>query len=64
MWEGPVHVFSLAGNPIASRAYAFVIENDAGKRIAAVLRQPPVDSPQAAVRAAIVAEHKSRETLL
>jgi len=41
-----------------------VIENDAGKRIAAVLRQPPVDSPQAAVRAAIVAEHKSRETLL
>lgn len=55
-----MHVFDLAGSSNANRAYAFVIENDVGKRIAAVLHQPPVNGPQAAVRAAIVAEHRER----
>jgi hypothetical protein len=60
VWEGPVHVFDLAGKSTAIRAYAFVIENNTGKRIAAVLHQAPEDSPQAAVRAAIVAGHRSK----
>jgi hypothetical protein len=61
VWEGAVHVFDLTGHPKATRAYAWSspIEGSAKRRFFAVLHQPPVDSPQAAVRAAIVAEHRS-----
>jgi hypothetical protein len=60
VWEGVVHVFDLAGHPTASRAYAWSspIEGSPKRRIFAVLHQPPVDNPQAAVRAAIVAERR------
>lgn len=60
VWEGVVHVFDLTGHPTATRAYAWSspIEGSTKRRFVAVLHQPPVDSPQAAVRAAIVAEHK------
>ena len=62
VWEGVVHVFDLAGHPISSRAYAWSspIEGSTKRRFFAVLHQPPVDSPQAAVRTAIVAEHRRR----
>jgi hypothetical protein len=58
--EGEVHVFDLAGHPTATRAYAWSspIGKSTRRRFFAVLRQPPVDSPQAAVRAAIVAEQR------
>ncbi len=60
VWEDVVHVFDLAGHPIATRAYAWSspIEGSTKRRFFAVLHQPPVNSPQAAVRAAIVAEKK------
>src|ERR1700747_2090263 len=60
VWEGVVHVFDLTGHPTATRAYAWSspIEGSTKRRFFAVLHQPPVDSPQAAVRAAIVAEHR------
>src|SRR5882762_2166702 len=60
VWEGVVHVFDLAGHPTATRAYAWSspIEGSTKRRFFAVLHQPPVNSPQAAVRAAIVAEKK------
>ena len=60
VWEGVVHVFDLSGHPTATRAYAWSspIEGSTKRRFVAVLHQPPVDSPQAAVRAAIIAEHK------
>jgi hypothetical protein len=50
----------MTGHPTATRAYAWSspIEGSTKQRFFAVLHQPPVDSPQAAVRAAIVAEHK------
>src|SRR5437764_7416559 len=62
VWEGVVHVFDLAGHPTAIRAYAWSspIEGSTKRRFFAVLHQPPVDSPQAAVRAAIVAEHRAK----
>jgi hypothetical protein len=62
VWEGVVHVFDLAGHPSATRAYAWSspIDRSAKRRFFAVLHVPPVDSPQAAVRAAIVAEAKAR----
>jgi hypothetical protein len=63
VWEGVVHVFDLAGHPTATRAYAWSspIEGSTKRRFVAVLHQPPVDSPQAAVRVAIVAEHRHRK---
>lgn len=65
VWEGEIQVFELTGHPIASRCYAwsYVSDEKTGKRkFFAVLHQGPVDSPQAAVRAAIVAEfHQKRE---
>jgi hypothetical protein len=62
VWKGVVHVFDLAGHPTANCAYAWSspIEGSSKRRFFAVLHQPPVDSPQAAVRAAIVAEEKDR----
>jgi hypothetical protein len=62
VWEGVVHVFDLAGHPTATRAYAWSspIEGSTKRRFFAVLHQPPVDSPQAAVRAAIVAEQRQK----
>jgi hypothetical protein len=65
VWEGMVHVFGLTGHPTATRAYAWSspIEGSTKRRFFAVLHQPPVDSPQAAVRAAIVAEQRSHRTL-
>src|SRR3954452_13812474 len=63
VWEGVVHVFDLAGHATATRAYAWSspIEGSTKRRVFAVLHQPPIDSPQAALRAAIVAEQRSRE---
>src|SRR5438874_11082536 len=63
VWEGVVHVFDLAGHPTATRAYArsSPIESSTKRRFFAVLHQLPVDSPQAAVRAAIVAEARGQK---
>jgi hypothetical protein len=62
VWEGMVHVFDLAGHPTATRAYAWSspIEGSKKRRFFAVLHQPPVDSPQTAVQAAIIAEQRTR----
>ena len=60
VWEGVVHVFELHGHPSATRCYAWShpIEGSTKHKYFAVLHAGPVDSPQAAVRAAIVAEHR------
>lgn len=61
VWEGIVDVFNLQGHATASRAYAWSHAQDGTtkRRYVAVLHVPPVDSPAAAVRAAIVQEHRS-----
>ena len=56
VWEGEVFVFPLKGHPTAHLCYAWEIDG----RVTAVLHELPVDSPQAAVRAAIVQEHRER----
>lgn len=63
VWEGVVHVFDLAGHPTASRAYAWSspIQGSSKRRFFAVLHGGKIDSPVAAVRAAIVAEHRMSE---
>ena len=59
VWDGQVEVFDLIGHPTAERAYVWAHETDEGKHgYVAVLHEPPVDSPEAAVKAAIAAEHK------
>ncbi len=61
VWDGAVAVFELAGHPLATRAYAWSYELENGKRrFIAVLHFGPVASPADAVRAAIVAEHRSK----
>ncbi len=52
VWEGEVLVFILSGHPSATICYAWEVDG----RVTAVLGEPPIDSPLAAVRAAIVAE--------
>ena len=60
VWEGTVHVFDLEGHQNATRAYAWSspIEGSTKRRYFAVLHLGGIRSPQDAVRAAIVAEHR------
>lgn len=51
-WEGEVLVFELEGHPTAPRCYAWEVDGE----VTAVLHEGPVDGPQAAVRAAIMAD--------
>jgi hypothetical protein len=60
VWEGIVEVFDLVGHPTALRAYAWAHDGERPKQSSvAVLHIPPITSPAAAVRAALVEEFKS-----
>ena len=56
-WQGEVLIFDLESHPAASQCYAWEVDG----RVTAVLHEGPVDSPEAAVRAAIIAEYRSRK---
>ena len=63
VWNGVVAIFDLAGHPKATRAYAWsapVDDNSTKRRFFAVLHIGGIRSPQDAVRAAIVAEHRTK----
>jgi hypothetical protein len=62
VWQGAVHIFALAGNPKATRAYAWSspIEGSTKRRFFAVLHAKQINSPVEAVRAAIQ-EHRQQE---
>jgi hypothetical protein len=64
VWEVVVHVFDLTGHATATRAYAWSspIEGSTKRRFFAVLHTKPINSPVEAVRAAIVAEQRAKET--
>ena len=61
VWHCTVHIFDLAGHPNAFRAYAWSlpVEGSNKRRFYAVLHTPVIDSPANAVRAAIVAQHRT-----
>jgi hypothetical protein len=62
IWQGDVEVFDLEGHPKATRGYGWshvTGEHDQGRRYFTVLELPPVDSPQTAVKAAIMSEIKN-----
>ena len=63
VWDGIVQVFDLEGHPTASRCYAWSheIEDSDNRRFVAVLHEGEVNSPRAAVRAAIVQEHREHQ---
>ncbi|HLW51405.1 MAG TPA: hypothetical protein VKW06_01060 [Candidatus Angelobacter sp.] len=64
VWEGIVEIFELHGHPKATHAYAWTHETDdpkKPKRHVAVLKIPPVVSPETAVRAAIVQGFRNAE---
>lgn len=62
VWEGVVYVFDLKGHLTANRAYAWSspIEGSDKRRFFAVLHEGPITGPVEAVRAAIVAEARSK----
>jgi hypothetical protein len=55
-WDGEVLVFAL-NDHAAPLCYAWELDGE----LTAVLHEPPVDSPAAAVRAAIMAEYETPE---
>ena len=60
VWGGVVQVFDLIDHPEAERAYAWSheVDDSDARRFVVVLHQRPVDSAQAAVKAAIAAEYR------
>jgi hypothetical protein len=62
VWEGVVYIFELQGHPTARVCYAWSspIEGSKKRRYYAVLHAPPIDSPEKAVRASIVHDHKGK----
>lgn len=60
VWDVDVHVFALDGHPSAEKAYAWSVPvpGSGNRRFYAVLHEGPVDSPEKAVRAAIIQNHK------
>jgi hypothetical protein len=59
VWKGVVEQFELSGHPKAHRCFAWSHRDGANaseERFVAVLELPPVDSPQTAVKVAVVAE--------
>lgn len=60
IWRGAVEVFDLVDHPEVSCCYAWshAVEGSENRRFVAVLHQGPVDSPEKAVRAAIVQEQR------
>ena len=56
VWRGEVLVFELVGHR-ARLCYAWEVDG----RVTAVLHEGPIDSPEAAVRAAIAAEFREGE---
>ena len=62
IWQGDVEVFDIRGHPKAKRGYGWGHSAGEGvhaRRYFTVLELPPVDSPQAAIKAAIMSEIKS-----
>lgn len=59
VWRGTVSLFDLSGHASASRCYAWSVPHEGVDRFYAVLQTPNVDTPEKAVRASIVADHRA-----
>ncbi len=63
VWDGEVLVFDLLDHSTAKVAYGWSdpVPGSDRRRFYAVLHQGPVDSPEKAVRAAIVSEYRGKK---
>jgi hypothetical protein len=61
IFQGDVEVFDIRGHPKATRGYGwgYVTTEGGARRYFTVLELPPVDSPQTAVKVAIMSEIKN-----
>ena len=60
-WQGMVEVFDLVGHQKAKQAYAWTYQDDHHlNKTIAVLKLPPVDSPQTAVKVAIASKRRKQ----
>lgn len=61
VWQGEVQIFRLSGHPDGvTCAYGWHSTTDEGQlKLTVVLHVPPVDSPEAAVRASIASDYRS-----
>ena len=57
-WSGIVEVFRLIDHPKANFAYAWTYREGSQNKTTVVLKIPPVDSPQTAVKVAIASKAK------
>jgi hypothetical protein len=63
LWDGEVQRFALVGHPRAAECFAWSHDSDGkSRRFHVVLRVPPVDGPEAAVRTAVRADGRRTET--
>ena len=63
VWSGIVEVFALVGHPQAKRAYAWTYRDGDQNRTTVVLKIPPVDSPQSAVKVAIASKRRQKSQI-
>src|SRR5208283_4852713 len=63
VWSGTVSVYEMRGHLKATKAYAWSspVKRSTKRRYYAVLHVQPIDSPEKAVRAAIVRYHRARK---
>jgi len=60
VWQGEVEVFEISGHPKAKYAYCWGYgDENRSRKYVTVLELPPVDSPQTAVKAAVMQEIKN-----
>ena len=59
-WIGIVEVFALVDHPKAKYAYAWTYRDGNQNRTTVVLKIPPVDSPQTAVKIAIASKGRQK----
>jgi len=61
VWEGIVYVFDIEGHSKAKQCFAWASPTEGSKkyRYYAVLNVPPIDSPEKAIRASIVQDHRT-----
>jgi hypothetical protein len=59
-WSGIVEVFDLIGHPKAKHAYAWTYLDGDQNKTTVVLKIPPVDSPQSAVKVAIASKAENK----
>jgi hypothetical protein len=63
LWDGQVQRFALVGHPRATECFAWSHTSEGKpRRHHVVLREPPVDGPEAAVRTALRADARRTET--